>query len=335
MMTRAGSSAPSFVRSWQQQSWPLRILRGFLGLTFLYAGLQKFADPGFLHAGTPDFIGQQLKAFAQGSPIRPLLTTAGHAPVLTGVVVALSEIVVGVATLAGVAPAAMASFGLALNLVLFLSASWHVRPYFLGSDSIYAVAWIAYLAGILQQRRKDAAKVAARRSHGPRHQRPTAGEPIGRREMIRSALVGVAAVVVGGLAFGLEGKEKVSADPPPPLASPSAAAPSGTPAGIAGTRIGSLDAIPVGGALNFNDPALGPATLVRLSKSHVAAFSRVCTHAGCLVDYDNGSRLLVCPCHGAEFDPSRGAAVVAGPAPSPLTRVPVRIDQTGTVVANS
>ncbi|MGZ6300359.1 MAG: hypothetical protein ACXWMN_07710, partial [Candidatus Limnocylindria bacterium] len=26
-------------------------LRGFLGITFAYAGLQKLADPGFFHAG--------------------------------------------------------------------------------------------------------------------------------------------------------------------------------------------------------------------------------------------------------------------------------------------
>jgi thiosulfate dehydrogenase (quinone) large subunit len=74
--------------------------------------------------------------------------------------------------------------------------------------------------------------------------------------------------------------------------------------------------------------------LVRLGQDSVAAYSRSCTHAGCLVDFDSGPGLLVCPCHGAEFDPARGAQVVAGPAPTPLASVPVTVDpSTGTVFA--
>jgi Rieske Fe-S protein len=45
------------------------------------------------------------------------------------------------------------------------------------------------------------------------------------------------------------------------------------------------------------------------------AYRAICTHARCLVGFDPNSRLIVCACHGAEFDPRRGAAVVAGPAP--------------------
>jgi len=53
-----------------------------------------------------------------------------------------------------------------------------------------------------------------------------------------------------------------------------------------------------------------------------------------LVQFDQRTDVLVCPCHGAEFDPARGAAVIAGPAPSPLRSIPVAIDQArGTVVA--
>src|SRR4029450_1198650 len=90
-----------------------------------------------------------------------------------------------------------------------------------------------------------------------------------------------------------------------------------------GTPIATLSQVPVGDAIGFSDPGVGPAALVRLSEESVVAYSRVCTHAGCLVGYAPSSRLLVCPCHGAEFDPARQGEVVAGPAPSPLTPVHV------------
>ena len=45
--------------------FPLRL---FLGVTFVYAGIQKLSDPGFLHAGAPTYIGTQLHGFAAGTP---------------------------------------------------------------------------------------------------------------------------------------------------------------------------------------------------------------------------------------------------------------------------
>ncbi len=104
-----------------------------------------------------------------------------------------------------------------------------------------------------------------------------------------------------------------------------------------GTRVATLASIPVGGAVAFSDPATGnPAVLLRPAERSVEAFSRVCTHAGCLVQWDQADAVLVCPCHGAEFDPSRGARPIAGPAPTPLERIPVAIDpSTGNVVVTS
>jgi thiosulfate dehydrogenase [quinone] large subunit len=74
--------------------------------------------------------------------------------------------------------------------------------------------------------------------------------------------------------------------------------------------------------------------LIRLSAHRVVGFSRVCTHAGCLVQYDSNARVLVCPCHGAEFDPAHGAQPISGPALTALPAVNVVIDRaTGEVIA--
>ncbi|RMG04051.1 MAG: Rieske (2Fe-2S) protein [Nitrospirae bacterium] len=51
------------------------------------------------------------------------------------------------------------------------------------------------------------------------------------------------------------------------------------------------------------------------------ALSRVCTHLGCLVDYDRAVDRLICPCHGANF--TVDGTVISGPAPSPLREYPL------------
>jgi thiosulfate dehydrogenase [quinone] large subunit len=326
----------------------MRILRAFLGATFLYAGVQKLTDPNFWHAGTPDYIGSQIEAFGRGTPLHPLLAIAAHMPILVGIVVALVEVATGLGTLLGIAPATFAGIGLGVSLTLFLSATWHVHPYFLGSDSIYAVAWGAYLAGILEARTR--ARKAAAERRGKRPGRPdllaarsVEGPAVRRREFLRGATVAAGTVVLGGLSFFGEGAERVAADPPPsPSPSATQTSPAPGPTGLhhhtppppSGTPIASLSKVPVGGSVDFTDPAAGPAVLVRLGQDHVAAFSRICTHAGCVVDYDPSTKTLLCPCHGAEFDPAHGAEVLAGPAPTPLPKIPVVIDQaTGEVVA--
>ena len=66
--------------TWKRQTLSQRVLRFFLGCTWIYAGWDKASDPGFLSQGAPTFIGTQLAAYAQNSPISGLLQhTIEHA----------------------------------------------------------------------------------------------------------------------------------------------------------------------------------------------------------------------------------------------------------------
>src|ERR1700752_3469765 len=79
-------------------------LRLFLGATFVYAGLQKISDPGFLQPGSATYIGAQLQGFAGQSPIGFLIDIfALPTPQLTGIGVIAAELAIGALVLAGIA----------------------------------------------------------------------------------------------------------------------------------------------------------------------------------------------------------------------------------------
>lgn len=61
----------------------------------------------------------------------------------------------------------------------------------------------------------------------------------------------------------------------------------------------------------------------RFGKGFVA-FSKVCTHLGCLVEYDKGLRKLICPCHAGTFDLEGN--VLSGPPPRPLPAIPLKVE---------
>ena len=53
-------------------------------------------------------------------------------------------------------------------------------------------------------------------------------------------------------------------------------------------------------------------------------YSRVCSHLGCLVRWDEGKDQFLCPCHGAIFDSAGN--VLAGPPPRPMEKLPVKVE---------
>jgi thiosulfate dehydrogenase [quinone] large subunit len=176
---------------------------------------------------------------------------------------------------------------------LWLSSSFHTTPYFLASDSAYAILWLAYLLLLIGNRRMPSFSIE-------------------RRGAIRTFAIGVVAVIASfaGRAFPKANAASTSAK---------------STAKASGKQIIKLADLKVGATFNFTHSSQGvPAVLFR-TKAGVFAYSAICTHQGCTVSYNSASKRLKCPCHGAEFDPANGAKAVAGPTQTPLSKIKVAV----------
>lgn len=352
----AGTASPVY-----RALLPMRL---FIGATFLYAGLDKLLDPAFLRETGPGSIGEQLLGFVRVSPIAPLVQVfAQPAPVLVGTLIAMFEIAIGLGALTGLLYRASAIGGAGLSFLFFLTASWATHPYYYGGDLPYAFGWLTLgLAGHGNLYAADTwftawagEKVAGLRRGWPVPAREVAEwtDDPGRRGFLQLLGIGVVAVALasiagvigrlrplpvttaqagptGGGALGATGATNGSSaagagtgagSGPAATASPTA------PAGPTGQLIGTISQIKPGQALAFQDSSTGdPAVLVRLANGSVVAFDALCTHAGCTVEYDGSSGYLICPCHGATFDPGSQAQPIAGPTNIPLTSLPIKLD---------
>ena len=280
----------SLTKSWQNNPVAARIIRLFLGVTFIYGGWNKASDPGFLDPKSSHYIGAQIAGYLDTSPISIFLQPMIEHATIFGWVIILTEFAIGIATLTGIALQLAALGGFFLSITLWLTATWTVKPYFLGSDTAYAILWLA-LFFLVRQNTKG------------RHVVPLLPNLRDRRELLRLSGIALASVAAAFL-----GRRFPASNPTPE----------------AGNSIVKTADFPVGSNMPFQSSSGTSAILFR-TRTGVFAYSRLCTHQGCAVSYDANRALLICPCHGAQFDPNSDGAAISGPTKIALPKIRVAI----------
>jgi len=77
------------------------------------------------------------------------------------------------------------------------------------------------------------------------------------------------------------------------------------------------------GDARFIEYAGSAAVLVRKRGGDLVALSAVCTHLGCIVQWESDKQDFLCPCHGGHY--SADGIVTAGPPPKPLDKLPFTV----------
>lgn len=288
------SHSREVISAWQGQSPSIRLIRAWLGITWIYGGWDKAIDPNFLSTTGATSITRQLEGFAQTSPLGFVFENLIESANVVGVIAMISEFAIGFATLFWVAPTFIAFSGFSMSVSLWVAGTWQVKPYFLGSDTAYAILWLAYLLALIGSRRKIDLS-------------------LDRRGSLRLAAIGALALVA--TAAG-----RVLQKTPPNTSN----------ASESGKQIIQSSKLAVGQNHEFSTASGEPAILFRTAAG-VFAYSEICTHQGCTVSYRDSDKSLHCPCHGASYDPFNGAIVTGGPAPSPLASIKVA-EESGWIV---
>jgi cytochrome b6-f complex iron-sulfur subunit len=77
------------------------------------------------------------------------------------------------------------------------------------------------------------------------------------------------------------------------------------------------------GEAKFFEFAGASAVLVRKRGGELVALSAVCTHLGCIVQWEKDKQNFLCPCHAGNFNAD--GIVTAGPPPKPLPKLPLTV----------
>lgn len=84
----------------------------------------------------------------------------------------------------------------------------------------------------------------------------------------------------------------------------------------------AMTELPVGGVKYVTYAGL-PTIVIRSAES-IKAYSLVCTHLGCIIQWQESNKEFYCACHDGRFD--QFGEVIAGPPPVPLEEFPVNVD---------
>lgn len=118
---------------------PLRI---FLGVTFVYAGLDKLTSSTFFTDSANGSLVQILDSVHHQAAVPAMVGLALKAPHAFGYAIALGEIAAGLGTLVGLLGRVAAAGGAFISLSLWLTVSWSTTPYYYGNDLAYLMAWL-------------------------------------------------------------------------------------------------------------------------------------------------------------------------------------------------
>lgn len=77
------------------------------------------------------------------------------------------------------------------------------------------------------------------------------------------------------------------------------------------------------GEAKFFEYAGSSAVIVRKRDGAVVVLSAVCTHLGCIVQWQKDTQDFLCPCHAGHYNAA--GIVTSGPPPRPLPKIPFSI----------
>lgn len=87
--------------------------------------------------------------------------------------------------------------------------------------------------------------------------------------------------------------------------------------------------------MKFPESALQAPTNLDVAPGGIVAYSAVCTHLGCQVNYKADDKTLLCPCHSGLYDPKAGCKVIGGPPPRALPQLPIKVEDGRLVAAGT
>ena len=101
--------------------------------------------------------------------------------------------------------------------------------------------------------------------------------------------------------------------------------PKGASVGGSGrVEVGTIADFPVGQGkvVPVNDK---PVIIVNTAQAGLKAYSGICTHLGCIVEWDEARQFILCPCHDGRFNALNGA-IISGPQPTPLPELALTVE---------